>query len=221
MAPERTGFLAVLDLNFEGQSLLSQTQVITGKVAKPSESGDEKFYVDWTSIKRPEGYTEVAGGVAYIRDDPPAVWHQKKTEHVPATTGAGRYTWRNWANPDNPESPTKSEKPEDVEGEGLRVLILVLPEGHRLCKLEPKPMAMHAKAFDNRLAVVIWAFAREECVDVTLELKELKRDLQSEVKIVNNWDFRRSARGGANVPVEFVVKAPIQKKGRSHTHRPT
>jgi hypothetical protein len=64
MSPEKTGMLVVLDLKKVGtDKLKSVTEQIT------AEMSELPVYVDWTSIKEPQGaaYTRVGRGVAYVR----------------------------------------------------------------------------------------------------------------------------------------------------------
>ena len=177
MAPDRVGMLAVLDLSLQDGKLISATELITAGTNEtpitnqlPNELRG-KLWVDWRSLELPQGanYFPVGKGVAFVSDrDAPVIERIAKREQLPRFR-PNCYRW------------------EQSVSTGWLMLILILPPDHTLSGIQPKPMLMRAKSFNERLTLLVWAEASFlERVIIELEMKTLENDLDLETMRIND-----------------------------------
>jgi uncharacterized protein YjbI with pentapeptide repeats/nucleoside phosphorylase len=186
MAPERPGMLSVLDLSYKNGDLESRTETYRVETNEMLTESAGKLRVDWRAIEAPQGgeYFPVGDGVAYVNDDDAPLIHppKKETEDL-SRTGPNSYEYTDWV-------------PEKL---WWLMVILILPRDHTCSRIEPEPMRLRAKTFEDRLVLLVWAKAikaNEEPthedeeptheVQIQLEIEALEDGLESEVMRIND-----------------------------------
>lgn len=172
MSPESPGNIVVLETWRKGDQLLAKGRRLTA---------DQFMTVSWYSIRQPEGSHPLAGGVAYIYDDPTLQVRDIAEARVPHHLGGFYHP------PDSGEQwdPNTYYWRDKALGDGL-MFILLLPEGWTLDR--PDPLPREGKVHQGRIAVY-WKPDGKFNADVTIRwrLKPLRGDAEMAANRLNDW----------------------------------
>lgn len=159
MSPEEPGSLVAIDVQFHNGQLQGEGERLYPK---------EKYLtVTWYSQEKPENYIPISGGVAYVYS--PSLLSKVEIRQAAPTKVGSRYFWRDTA-----------------KAEGL-MFVLILPPDCTI--VDPTPIPIEAKSFQDRIALfwLLWP-AKEtlsESIEIGLEIRRIEQSLTAEIERIN------------------------------------